>query len=333
MISNPFFLLSVLLSSLLAFLGAALTVEVVMRIFRVRRYRVRSMLRLIPFFVLVVDLLFDQYSIAYWINPLSCASCIQKFFLEMFFPELRALLIQNKTSLITHLGLKYQHSFFAALFGFFGVVSLVSVASKLTRAFALMYVLRGAQKRSLLSERQVESTKLKQTLQKNRMRIYESDETQTPLTIYPNTIIVPRKATDTLSQREYEAVIAHECEHIKYRDPLTRLLYHFIAAFFWWVPTRFWIKKVEQEQELACDQSVLKYGISGDSIASALLKVARLVKVHQTICCFTSSGSSTVLRIQDALGLEAKHQNSIRWIAFSGVFLGGGFVLICMMYL
>ena len=333
MISNPFFLLSILVSSLFAFFTKAFVVVMIMKIFRIKKHRIRSTLRLLPFFSLVLDLVLNQYSIAYWISPLSCASCVQKLFLEVFFPQVKAHLMENHISLVSHLGIGHEHAIFSSVFVLFGTISLFFVLKKLAQAFFLMRSLHAIAKRAIVSNRPISSIALSQALQKNHVSIYLSQETQVPLTVYPNIIIIPKKTIETLSQQEFEAVIAHEWGHVKYRDPLARLLYHVIAVFFWWVPTYSWIKKVEEEQEMACDQNVLKYGIAGDSIASALCKVARQVKTHQTVCYFNSRENSTVARIEDILGLRAGSRDPVLGLNFFGVVLGGFLLLICMMYL
>jgi len=333
MISNPFYILLILSSSFFAFFTVAFAVEILIKIFRIQRHRIRSSMRLLPFFSLLIDLLFSQYSIAHWINPLSCESCLQKLILEIFYPHLKMELMQNQISLVRHLGVGHDHGFFSTIFMIFAGASLLFALYKLVQAIFLVYSLHAVMRRASICRRLIVSGELTQMLLKNKINIYVSDEIQIPLTAYPNIIIIPLKTMDILSQQEFEAVIAHEWEHVKYKDPMTRLLYHLVAAFFWWVPTRFWIKKIEQEQELACDQNVLKYGVSADSMASALLKVAKQLKSHQTICYFTSPENSTLVRIQAILGISPKGQAYVPGLNFFGVCVGVCLLLTCMIWL
>jgi len=282
--------------------------------------------------ILLMDLLFNQYSITYWLNPLSCASCVQKMSLEIFFPELKAYLIESKTSLISYLGAKYQSGFFIALFALFAALSFTSIVNTLIRAIGSMRLLRKAQKRASINKRVIKSEKLKHIINKKNIDIYVSDEIQVPLTVYPKILIIPAKTVEILSQQEYEAVIAHEVEHVRYQDPISRLVIHLISAFFWWIPMQSWTKKLELDQEIACDQNIIRYNLSSDSIAAALFKVAKQVKVHRVICCFTSSGNSVVLRVQESLGFKEKGQDSARVIALLGLVAWGVFLVICMMY-
>lgn len=329
--SNPFVLISTLISAIFAFFTVAFVIEILMKIFSIKQHRARSTLRLLPFASLIVDLAFSQYSIAHWINPLSCSSCVQKFILEIFYPELKTYLSQNQISLIKHLGNSHAHSLFGIILKMIEILSFTFAIFKLSQAVVLWDSLRVIKRSSIVSERRIDSISLRDKLEKRAIEICVSNEITVPLTLYPNIIYIPHDIYNTLSQKEFEAVIAHEWEHLKYRDPLTRLLCHVVAAFFWWVPTNSWMRKIEQDQELACDQNVKKYGVSSDSIASALLKVVKQVKVQQTICCFSDSENFTLARVQTILGLK-KNPTSMTWLSFAIVASGIILLFLCMTF-
>jgi Zn-dependent protease with chaperone function len=302
MISNPLYLLSMLSSPLLAFSTIALATEMALRIFSIQGHRIRSTLRLLPFLGLLVDVLFSKYSIAYWINPLSCASCVQNFFLTLFFPELKAYLTENQISLINYLGNTNEHSFFSAIFILFAFTSLFFFVRKLLQLFYYAYFLQIIIKKGDPCDRMIQSERLESTLQRHNVKIYTSDLIEIPFALHSNVIVMPRNIIDILSQEEFEAVIAHEWEHIKFRDTFVRPAYHLLSALFWWVPTSSWIKKLELEQEMACDQNVMKYDFRLDTIASALMKVVRRVKKTQSICCFNDGFSPTLYRLRALIG-------------------------------
>lgn len=331
MISNPFFLLSLFFNSFLAFFIVAFIVDASIKILSIERYRIRATLRLLPFLSLLFDFLLNQYSIASWINPLSCTSCLQKFILWLFFPELKAHLAQNQISLLNYLGLTYQYSLFSALFIVLVAISFCSVLIQLIRAFSLMHSLHSIAKRAALCGQLVLSTRLQEVLIKKNAVICCSDETQIPLAVYPNVIIIPQKTVEILSSDELQAVIAHEWEHIKYRDPLIRLLCHSIAAFFWWVPTAYWMKDIEHEQEIACDQNTSEYNVDGEAIASALLKVIKQVNKQQLICYFTAQQQGILVRMQVALGVGKKKEKAFFTHKFFTLFYTAFFLLICML--
>lgn len=332
MISNPFYLLSILISPLFAFFSTAYAIETLIRVFRIKKHRTRSMWKLLPFISLLVDVLFSQFSIAKWINPLSCASCLQKIFLETFFPQLKAHLTEHQISLVNHLGVSYNHSLFSIIFIALGLISLIFAVNVLFQSFLTLYSLRTIIRKGCIYTNTISNELLNKKLKKRKIDIYLSDKIQVPLTAYPNIIVIPQKTFAILPQLEFEAIIAHECEHLKYHDPLTRLLSYLIAALFWWIPTQGWMKNIEYEQELACDQSVAKYGISADSIASALVKVAKQVKNSHAVCYFTSPEHPTLARVQSVLGFCNKCHDSLIGLNFCGVCAGLFLLLLCLIY-
>ncbi len=333
MISNPLFFLSVLISSFFAFFTTAFIVDLIINIFGIKQYRIRSTLKLLPFVSLIIDLLFNKFSIAYLINPLSCASCMQKFLLQIFFPQLKAHLNQNEVSLINYLGFDIKHIFFSAIFIAFLVLSLMLALRQIVQAFFQMYSLHSIKRRALLLERPLSNIQLKEKLKKNKVSVFLSDEIQIPLATHPKMIIIPQQMIQILSQQEFEAVIAHELEHLRFQDPFIRLISHSVAAFFWWVPMHSWMRKIEQEQELACDQNIINYGVHAESIASALLKVAKQVKTEQTFCHFVNPRNSTLGRLEALLGFNIKAKVPTFGLHFFGVLLGVFLLLACMIWL
>lgn len=331
MISNPFFLLSLLIGSFFAFYTAALAIECFIRVFRVKQPRLRASLRLIPFFSLLIDLLFNQYSVAHWLNPLSCASCVQKFFLEVFFPQLKIYLTENQISLISHLGASYQHVIFLVLLIMVGTISFALVLGILIQSLSSIYTIQTTVKNAFINNRAIINPILNEFILRNRVLIFRSNEVEIPLTAYSNVIILPGTLNE-LSQEEFEAVIAHECEHIRHQDPIVRLFSRLMAAAFWWFPTTPWIMKIEEDQELACDQGVINYQISQSSIASALLKVVRHSKSQHAMCYFVDNRNPIVNRIQTALGHKIIINAPVRGVLFITT-TGAALLTMCAIWL
>jgi beta-lactamase regulating signal transducer with metallopeptidase domain len=77
-----------------------------------------------------------------------------------------------------------------------------------------------------------------------------------------------------LDQRELEAVLAHELEHIARHDFLVTWLATILRDAFFYLPTS-WIayRQIQQEKELACDDLVIGVTHRPLSLASALTKV------------------------------------------------------------
>jgi beta-lactamase regulating signal transducer with metallopeptidase domain len=73
-----------------------------------------------------------------------------------------------------------------------------------------------------------------------------------------------------------KAVMLHELAHIRRNDYLTQYIARIICSLFWFIPP-LWIAyaSLYQEQEMACDVSVLRRGIKPADYASHILDLAR----------------------------------------------------------
>ncbi len=330
MISNPFYLLSLLMSSWLAFITMACAVELTLKVFGIRHYRMRSTLRILPFISLAVDLIFNRFSVSYLLNPLSCASCIQKLGLEFIFPNLKEHLIENQISLVQYLGAGYHSSLYVSLFYAFMILSMFLVLCRLAQAYFMNNSLNSVIDHAHQTPYRVKNSNLAHELTLKKASIYLSDEIEVPMAAYRNRIIIPQSAFLDLSEQELEVVIAHELEHLKNKDLFTRVFTQLISTFFWWLPLTRWLQRIEHEQEMACDQDALKYGFQPESIASALFKVAKQTKIVRTHCYFAGHPNPTMARIQHLLGLYSAEQNCITGINFFGVCMGVFLITACI---
>ena len=82
------------------------------------------------------------------------------------------------------------------------------------------------------------------------------------------TIYIP--AACAFSSKEHEAIIAHEVEHYRYKDTLVRAFLQCIGSCFWWIPTNWLQKRIEEGQEIGCDLGTLKFRIDPIDLASAI---------------------------------------------------------------
>jgi beta-lactamase regulating signal transducer with metallopeptidase domain len=75
---------------------------------------------------------------------------------------------------------------------------------------------------------------------------------------------------------ELSAVLAHEEEHVRRRDPLVMALALLNRAIFWFHPLAWWLpRELSRLSEQACDAAVVSRGHDGDVYASCLLRFAR----------------------------------------------------------
>jgi len=105
------------------------------------------------------------------------------------------------------------------------------------------------------------------------IRVWRSDAVSTPVTwgIVRPVILVP-VGFEELPAESRDAVIRHEVAHIQAHDFLMRGLAEIARALIWFQPL-IWIvfRKLREEQELACDNSVLAAGGKPSAYARLLL--------------------------------------------------------------
>ena len=99
----------------------------------------------------------------------------------------------------------------------------------------------------------------------------------TPITIgivAPVVILPPDWAT--MDEAEMSAVLAHEEEHVRRRDPLVTLITLLNRAIFWFHPLAWWLhREIARLSEQACDTVVISRGHDSDVYSACLLRFAR----------------------------------------------------------
>jgi Zn-dependent protease with chaperone function len=89
-------------------------------------------------------------------------------------------------------------------------------------------------------------------------------------------ILVSTGLTAELGEAELTAVLAHEREHLRHRDPLRLLAARLLAQWGWYLPAGRWLaRRCALRRELSADRAAA--GSAGRGVlAAALLKLARL---------------------------------------------------------
>lgn len=323
MSSNPFFFVSIFLSAVLAFGITAFLVEMLIsslkKIPKTRTARLFAIARTLPFVSLSLDLISSSISVGYLFNPLNCSSCIQKVILTLFFPETKNYLYANRISLVNHLGKDTSHAFFQ-LAGIALVLLtlflLCRTVFELVRANNFLKVL---EMNSKACSRMIENPSVLQAIKKHRIKVVVIEAINVPFATWTKVVFIPKTVVNAFSQTEFEAVLAHEIEHIRWKDPQVRIAIELISLFFWWVPTSFWRKSLEFDQEVACDQSILQHGITQSFLASALLKVSKEVKnsSYQPICYLAQKKHDSLKRLQVMMDEPNPFLNRYEWLIFS----------------
>lgn len=298
-----------ILNSLLVFLILSLAIEFCISLFSLKNARLRYLLRLLPIAKFPFDLLvFSTYgeNLFLNLNPFSCAFYVQ---------ELVTYLLSSKghptsSSLIIP---QYIANYIppALLLSITSATLFISLLIFFKKIFHLIHSHSYLKKILLHSSpcnRTLVNPSLARALKQSKIHMRLSREVMTPLAAGKSTILLPQSLASAYSQKEFEAVIAHEVEHLKWKDPLMRFLSQCICTLFWWIPTRWLTKRLEDDQEEASDLTIHKYGIDPYDLSTALLKTVKHNKMYPipltAVCPFVSTQSPYKKRLETLLNSE-----------------------------
>ncbi len=332
---NPLWLVSFLISTFLAFFSAAFVVEIAIALFRIKKHRVRSVLRLFPMLSLFVDFFLSKLSTGNLLNPLYCESCIQKLFFH-FAPEFKRYLAEHQIAWSRHLASQVPDSLFTAFLLVFSSLSAIIFVRKIIQIVSFHRSLQTSIERGDVCQRRIENQSLYVALQRQKVKILVSDEVKSPMAAYLRTILIPKNLAKLLPQDEFEAVISHELEHLRWKDPVLKLLCHIGSTLYRWVPTRWWLKRVDQDQEMSADVSVRRYHLDDTALASALVKIAghRCRNEPGAFCAFAAEKASSLLvRLRMALDPLATPIEKKRLLRRASIGLAAGSLILlgCLM--
>lgn len=290
-----------LLGNLLVFFAMAFIVEFCLFGFKVQNPRLRVFCRCLPIVKLPLGVVL--YGIID-VNLFSCQSLLKPMFCGLFFSKETFLeYSESGLSLPSYFASQVPQK---VLFGFLAAFLLISVCLALKRAYQCLYLihyLRRACRRAKKVSRHIVNVELKNALEERNIQLLISDAFAVPVAAGSKSILLPKQLMNELSQREFEAVVAHELEHLRWNDPLVKFLCTSICLLFWWIPTGWWLKRLEEEQEHASDRGIHRFGYEGSALASALVKVLKHGnhKEASLLCQFTAQKHVAFRRIKNML--------------------------------
>jgi beta-lactamase regulating signal transducer with metallopeptidase domain len=132
-------------------------------------------------------------------------------------------------------------------------------------------------------------------MNQKQIAIATSDAISSPC-IVGKVILFPVQLFQELSDKEIEAIITHEMAHFGWKDCIIRIACSLVASVFWWIPTKWWQKRLEDAQEQASDTTIHRFGISGTVLAGAILKTARETKAINAQLTFSFVGGKSPLK-------------------------------------
>jgi beta-lactamase regulating signal transducer with metallopeptidase domain/archaellum component FlaC len=116
-----------------------------------------------------------------------------------------------------------------------------------------------------------------QTGCRRRVRLVTSSEVEIPATVgfFRPVVVLPLHAKQWVWDRR-QAVMLHEMVHVARIDWPVRTVARLARAVYWFNPLMWWaVRRLDLEQELACDEEVLALGTRASSYACHLLGIAR----------------------------------------------------------
>lgn len=303
-----------LLNSFIVFIILTLLIELFLSVFKIANARLRYLLRLLPIlkfpFDLLVFLFFDD-SLFFNFNPFSC-----HVYMQDLMTNFAHLHIQNELAPTEHFIIpQYVATYIPSNLLNFTIASMLIISSAIiTSKVYLFFHARSYLKKifttSSSCDRPIYNSNLLDRLKHGNVIIRTSDTIQIPFAANLHYIFMPQHLVAELSQEEFESVIVHELEHLRWKDPVLKMACDLLCALFWWLPSAWWLKRLELEQEDACDAEVCKYGIDVLALASAMIKVIKKTKKQNyqfgAISSFDSPKNNHIRRIENILNIKNK---------------------------
>ncbi|MDX8431219.1 MAG: M56 family metallopeptidase [Candidatus Algichlamydia australiensis] len=311
-------------NSLLALFTAVILVEFVLFIFRVKSIRGRIFARLLPLFKLLLDpFLYDysRWSLLLGKHPIFAEKGSR--YLSVIFSDpitgvfsrgfrIGFCLEDCSSFSLGDLVAFYlpSHSIkFAVIVCF--VISFFLLASRLKNVFCTKKVLQAFPKEPC--QRSLKHSLLSESLKKRSIQIYVSDAISAPCAIAPKAILFPKRGLKSLTDEEFAVIVAHEQQHLCFKDSTIRLGVYFFTALFWWIPSWGWQRGLEAMQEKAADTGALRWGFSKLALVTAIGKFA-IQKNEESYSLMTSAFCrrwSVVRRLKQIAKLNVPKERKI----------------------
>jgi beta-lactamase regulating signal transducer with metallopeptidase domain len=299
------FIFNLIINSFFTFLTIAILIQLVIYIFRIRSSRAKVILLCIPFLKLAFDPFlydFQNWALLQKINPIEAEIGSRSFSMQIGYPLNTGIVIGLFVNNVSTFSLADLAAVSLNPFVIRGVVVItLLITLVLLSIFALrlhksISNLSEIVKKSSLCTRPLKNQKLIEKIERNHSQLILSSEVKVPCAfgIVDKWICFPEDLVDHLTQEEFEAIIAHELDHLYWYDGVISIILVSFCTLFWWIPTKRWLKQLEFAQEMACDVKSFTLECTPLHLASAMLKSASAAKNRPTFMlstCFIEKGS------------------------------------------
>lgn len=325
---------NILINSTLVFLTVALLVKFLLWAFRIEQPRMQALCLCIPLFKIGVDFFlynFSRWALAHQIDPFQCEPGTRAITAMFSRPASTAAFVPFNT------GIHFIMLGDGKTFTFADLITLsvnpiwikmaVVIVGSMSMGFCVLKLFkwikshRALQKlleASLPCDRTVRPS-LQAALKKSKTRIFISSDFEIPCAVSgARCIIFPDKLL--LSSEEFEAIVVHELEHLRWRDSYLRMALELLCAVFWWIPTKRWRSSLAQAQELACDAKITHFKISPVHLAEAIAKTAHAARTRPLPAINFVEPGRTLSRIQSLL---KPRKRALSWRIAQTILMGG----------
>ena len=110
---------------------------------------------------------------------------------------------------------------------------------------------------------------------------------------------LPADIADCLSEKELDAILAHELCHARRRDNLAATVHMVVEAIFWFHPLVWWLgARLVEERERACDEQVVLLSGEPQAYAEGILKVCEFYVASPLTCAAGVTAADLRKRIE-----------------------------------
>lgn len=158
----------------------------------------------------------------------------------------------------------------------------------------------------------------------SRSSVFLARGLRTPVALLSGEVCLPPAALQCLSDEELDAVLVHEQEHVRRRDPLWLILNSVVCRVLFFQPLN-WVaaRRLRGLAEFLCDATAARR-TSPVAVASALATVSTWIGRERLMATgMASTESFTIIRVKRILSGEAVHRPAGGIVPVAGVFLLG----------
>lgn len=124
-------------------------------------------------------------------------------------------------------------------------------------------------------------------------------------------LLLPEPLLSSLTQSQFEAVMAHELGHVRRNDNFIAYVQSVVQALFWFHPLVWLIgAKLSREREYACDEAAIAEGQQPLAYAANLLEVCKQSVSSARIGVAYATGAHLVERVRVIMTAQSSMQRS-----------------------